>query len=161
VDVIKMINGQRVDSANRLRNVISSMAPGSEAVVTVARQGYPKDLQVQVGEFQASHFGITNPDPRASNSGPKLGMAVESLTPDTAVQLGLEERSGLVVRAVDPAWAAEQAGINIGDVIVEVNRKAVKTASELETLVRSAGDEPIPLLVNRGGRTFFIVVKPG
>ena len=51
-------------------------------------------------------------------------------------------------------------GVNVGDVIVEANRKAVTNVDELRSAVRSTSDRPLLLLVNREGRDLFMAVRP-
>ena len=54
---------------------------------------------------------------------------------------------GLLVQDVEPDGRAADAGIQPGDVIVEVNRKAVANVDDLRAAVRSAADRPLLLLV--------------
>jgi S1-C subfamily serine protease len=64
--------------------------------------------------------------------------------------------SGVAVTAVDPGGRAEEAGLQEGDVLMEVNRARVRNVREFQELLRKAGKSGrILLLVNRGGETFF------
>ncbi len=70
----------------------------------------------------------------------------------TARQLELPAgTTGVVVSNVAPGTRAAEAGLRQGDVIVEVNRQAVADENAYARAVRGAGDEPVLLLVNRGG----------
>ena len=158
-DVILSVNGQKIDSTNRLRNAISSLPPGSDATVAILRDGKSRDVQVKLGEFGAKDQQAAAGADNAAG-GPRLGVSVAPLTPELAAQLGVKETSGLVVREVEPAGAAAQAGITAGDIILQANRQPVKTPSDLQRLVRSAGESPVPLLVNRRGRSFFVIIRP-
>lgn len=60
-----------------------------------------------------------------------FGVAVQDLTPQLATAMGLQERSGAIVAAVDRGSAADDAGIREGDVILAVNGKPVKGASDV------------------------------
>ena len=92
--------------------------------------------------------------------GGQLGITVEPLTPDTAAQLGLRRGTeGVVVTGVEPGGPAAEAGIRLDDVILEVNRKPVKSAAELRDALRSSGARPALLLVSRDGRSLFIAVQ--
>jgi serine protease Do len=64
----------------------------------------------------------------------------------------------VVVTQVRPYSRAAEAGLARGDVIQEVNREPVTNVAAFDRAVRRAGDQPVLLLVNRGGRTLFIVV---
>ena len=67
---------------------------------------------------------------------------------------------GLVITGVNPDSRAAEAGLQEGDVIVEVNRKTVTSVDELRTAVRGASQRPVLLLVEREGQTRFVTVRP-
>jgi serine protease Do len=64
------------------------------------------------------------------------------------------------VTRVDDAGPAADAGLERGDVIVEVNQRAVSSVAELKSAVESAGSRPALLLVNRRGATVYMTVMP-
>ena len=64
-----------------------------------------------------------------------LGVQIQVLTPDIAKALGIEASGGAVVAKVEPGTAADRAGIKAGDVIVEVDGKAIGNASDLRNKV--------------------------
>ena len=85
---------------------------------------------------------------------------MEPLTPDTAAQFGLRRGSeGVVITGVEPNGPAAEAGIRKDDVILEVNRKPVKSAAELREALQASGTRPALLLVYRDGRSLFIAVQ--
>ena len=83
------------------------------------------------------------------------------LTPERAARAGLPKGTrGVLVEQVNPDGRAADAGIQPGDVIVEVNRQPVQTVDELRSAVRRANDRPTLLLVNREGQDLFVTVRP-
>ncbi|MCC7306869.1 MAG: PDZ domain-containing protein, partial [Acidobacteria bacterium] len=91
----------------------------------------------------------------------KLGLSLQPITADAARQLNLPAGTeGLVVTEVDPSGAAAEAGINRGDVIMEINRKPVKSVDDVQSALNTAGDKPILLLVSRGGNVVFLTINP-
>jgi S1-C subfamily serine protease len=66
-----------------------------------------------------------------------------------------------VVTAVDPEGSAAEAGLRRGDVIVEVNRKAVKDVSEFRAALKETKGKSVLFLVRRGENTIFLAVKRG
>jgi serine protease Do len=60
------------------------------------------------------------------------------------------------VEQVDPEGAAAQAGIQTGDVILQVNRQPVTSTDDVRRALQSSGDRPPLLLINRGGQTIFV-----
>src|SRR5204862_269543 len=96
-----------------------------------------------------------------TNDKAALGVSVAPLTPQLAERAGLpRDAHGLLVQDVDPDGRAADAGIQAGDVIQEVNRKAVDSVDDLRSAVRSASNKPALILVHRGDRDLFITVRP-
>ena len=90
----------------------------------------------------------------------QLGLRVRTLTPDD-VQLGLSRNTaGLLVESVDPIGPAAEGGVRSGDVIVKANRQAVRSIEDLRSAMQKSGTQPVLLLINRGGRTKLVAVKP-
>ena len=89
------------------------------------------------------------------------GVQVDELTSDIRQQLGLKPGlKGVVVSGVPDSSPASDAGLQVGDVIVEINRQPVSSVADYDRLIREAGDSSVVLLVNRNGTTVFIVVQP-
>jgi serine protease Do len=65
-------------------------------------------------------------------------------------------KSGLVVADVQSGSPADDAGIEQGDVILEINRQPVKTIEEVKTATAKAKNNSVLLLINRGGQTLFV-----
>lgn len=68
-----------------------------------------------------------------------LGVSGRSVNSDIAKALELDTNHGGFVEQVMPDSAAEKAGINAGDVIIEVNKKVIKSFSELRAKIGSLG----------------------
>jgi len=89
---------------------------------------------------------------RGENSGSSdkaaLGISVE------------KNAKGLVITGVSPDSRAADAGLQEGDVIVEVNRQSVHSVDELRSAVRKTSDRPVLLLVEHDGQTRFVTVRP-
>jgi serine protease Do len=160
-DVILAINETNVDDSNKLRNLIASTQPGTEVTLTISRDGKQQQVRAKLGEF--SPQTARNAAPSGGGGGSEtgtFGMRVMPLTPELAAQLELpRDAQGLVVSDVDPLGVAANAGLRQGDVIQQVNRQSVRTASELKTALDNAGDRPALLLVNRGGSNVFLTLR--
>jgi serine protease Do len=88
-------------------------------------------------------------------------MTVQRLTPQIAESLGLEKTDGVVVSAVDPGSAADEAGIRRGDVILEVDRKSIRSIDEYKKAIAGIRKgKGVLLLVRRGENTLFLALKP-
>ena len=155
-DVILKVNGQPVNSANDLRLRISQTPPGTDVKLQVSRDSKLLDVTVDLGEFPEKEANAT---PGESNGGGLQGVNVQDLSPDLAQQLNLPAGiHGVVVSDVDPASPAA-AELQRGDVIQEVNHKPISNVEQYKQAVSAAGDQPVLLLVDRGGVTQYVVVE--
>jgi Do/DeqQ family serine protease len=151
-DVIKSFNGQPVHDFNALRNRVADATPGSTAPVVVVRDGSEKTLNVKLDEATVSREAREQSG-SGSDDKAALGVAVAPLSPELASRAGLgKDAHGVVVQDVDPDGRAADAGIQSGDIILEVNRQPVQSVDELRTAVRRAAEKPTLLLVRRADR---------
>ena len=166
-DIITAINGEKIEDSNVLRNKVAGTAPGTAIKLTVLRDGKELEMSATLDEFDPKAAKTTadgKDDPNApgpQEQGGKLGLNLQPMTPQIAKQLGLDSDSeGLVVTDVDPNGVAADAGISRGDVILEINRKAVNNVADVKSALDGAADRPILLLINRRGQTIYLTVKP-
>jgi serine protease Do len=160
-DVITAINGDKVADSNALRNRIAGTKPGSTVDLEVVRNGKTESMRATLGALEASRERASRGEQESDGSGfGPTGMAVESLTPDVARELGLSGRKeGVVVRDVNPDGAAASAGLQPGDVISQVNGEAVKTPGELKSALGASGERPALLLVTRENADIFLALR--
>jgi len=161
-DVIEQLNGQKIANSGALQMAISNFTPGTRVQLGILRNGHSQTIDLTLGEFNnkgqvAENEGDAN-GPAAQ--GGKLGLAMQDLTSDVRQQLHLpDDVKGAVIANVRPGSAAEDAGLQAGDVIVSVNRKAVDSASSAVAGVHAipAGQDVLLLVWSRGGESFRVL----
>ena len=158
-DVILAIDGQPVTDSNALRNRIASTKPGSSVAVTIVRDGREQTLNATLGELEATDAGGTMLDKEGERG--SFGLSVEPLTRERARDLDVSVHSGLVVRSVAPDSSASDAGFQPGDVIEQVDGKAVTTVDELRAALDVRIDRPALVLVHRKDQSLFLTLKRG
>jgi serine protease Do len=157
-DIIVEMNGQPIENQNQLRLKVGQMAPGATINMKVLRDGKPMQISMKLGEVPTERE--TASVDRESSSDGLQGGTVESLTPELANQLKLSPQTkGVVVNDISASSKAAVAGLQQGDVIVQVNRQPVTSTSEFSRAVTSVKDGPILLLVNHGGNTRFVAIS--
>lgn len=161
-DVIAGFNGQKIEDSNQFRRLVAQAGPGAAATVMVLRDGQKLDLKVTLAERPAEPAAKSSPQKESPEPEPssRLGLAVQTLTPDIAQQLGyLRNETGVVISEVAPASAADEAGLQRGDVIKEVNRVRLQTAAEFEReMKRFKSGDTAALLIKRGGVSAYVAV---
>lgn len=158
-DVILSFNGTEIPDSNSLRNRVASTEPGSKVTLGVLRDGKTQTIAATLGELAAPRRAANDGTPDGEHG--RYGLAVEPLTPDVARQLGVQNATGLVVSDVAPGSAASDAGIRSGDVIQQVNRRPVKSVTELQEALKESGTRPALVLINRQGSDLYVALKGG
>jgi Do/DeqQ family serine protease len=162
-DVIVALNGQPVLDSNTLRNRIASSPPGTEVTITYVRAGREQTTRAALGELTAANArgDNNNGNDQAPAGTGKLGISVQPLTPEIAQQLRLPPTTqGVVIAALDPTGPAADARLQEGDVIQQVNGQQIRSVSDLASAIDKNGQKPALLLVNRGGNTIYVPVRP-
>jgi serine protease Do len=151
-----------VNSANDLRLMISGMAPGTTANLTIWRDNRTEDVKVTLTELETQNAQAGQSE--GNGSGTMAGVRVQALTPDMTQDLGVPSGThGVVITSVDPSSPAAAAGLDRGVVIQEVNHKPVTNTEEYNAAVSAAGDRPVLLLImipNSDGAQNYVVVEP-
>ena len=158
-DIVIRVDNDRVADSRGLQLAVGEMKPGRNVRLTVIRDGmersYPLTLGEQPGERNSSALAA----PSSSSRKTLDGVSVEPLTESTASQYGVPRSArGLVVRRVDPESAAAEAGLQPGDVILEVNRQTVAGVDDLARQIDGGTTDSTLLLVSRDGRTRYVVI---
>jgi serine protease Do len=159
-DVILRMDGKPIQDSRALQLSIGQMQPGRAVQLALMRDGRERELSVTLGEQPKEPSRAESSRDSKSSASPLLdGIDVAVLTPEIARQLGLSTGTqGIAVTGVDPGSVAQEAGLERGDVILEVNRRPVLSIEQFEQLVEAANNQPIILFVNRAGRTTYMVV---
>jgi serine protease Do len=164
-DIITAINGEKMDDSNVLRNKVAGTLPGTEIRLTVLRDRSQLELTAVLDEYNVEGGPAGNQNeggegPRVEPQGGKLGLSLQPVTPQVAKQLNIEGGEGLVVTDVDQAGPAAEAGIARGDVVLEINRQAVKSVEDVQAALDRAANRPVLLLLARRGGTIYLTVSP-
>lgn len=165
-DVITAVNGEPVTDVNAFRLEVAGFAPGTVVHLKISRNGQNVDVPVTLGdatpalEAENGQGGAERNVPGGGEKGAMRGVSVQTLTPDLRQQLQLPENTvGVAITNVDDDSPAAQAGLQQGDVIVQVNHRPVNNVADFNRAVREgASRESTLLLVKRGEGTQFVVV---
>ncbi len=160
-DIISKFDGKDVENSTQLRTMVAQKKPGTVVTVTLLRDGKEKEVKVKLGERPTERSAETpQPTEPEEQTYKKLGLSVQDLTPDIANQLGYRNEQGVLIADVAGGSSAEDAGLQRGDLIQEVNRIKVTSVKEFKTPIEElkSGDSAA-LLVRRGQNTFFVAIQ--
>ena len=140
-DVIQSVDGRDVTSSDELIRDVSGRAPGSMARLHVVRDGREMDVLVKLAERPAGDAASENETPvkPADSTLSPLGLHVRDVDALTARRYGLPgDLGGVLVARIDPASIAQAARVRRGMVILEINRRRVRSAAEYERAIAQA-----------------------
>ena len=158
-DVLRELNGKKIENSSALQVAVSEMQPGNTIDLGILRDGKPQTIKVTVGEFHKNGEEVAGNNSGNQQRG-KLGLAVANLTPDLRQQFNIPAQvKGAAIENVRPASPADDAGLAPGDVILEVDRHTVENADSFVSQVHAApaGKDILLLVWSHGGASYRVV----
>ena len=157
-DIVLSFNGHPVDDEHELPALVAQTPINQKVPVEVVRNGKHMTLEVTIGERKEPQVASA----KAETPGGNWGMQVGDITPEIAQRFHLEGTKGVVIQKVAPDSPSADAGLQPGDVVLEINHDKVGAVSEFVAKAKEAqtGKKPALLLVQRGGATLYTVIKP-
>jgi len=163
-DVVVGLNGKPVNDNSQLTRDVGVIPPGNTVKLEVIREGKPRTVEVKLAERPDEREQTGRTPSRSSGEkeqGDLLGLSVQDVTPQLARRSQLDASTkGAVVVDVAPESPAADAGLEPGDVVVEVNRRPVNSAADYRNAVKSVkkGDTTL-VRVKHGQATQYIPVR--
>ncbi len=160
-DVVVRFDGKDVVEAGRLRNLIGSAPIGSKFRLEIIREGRPEQIELVIQEGPRERIRKSSSASRAFLAGhPLAGLLVDEVTPAVARQLGLEAVAGVLIAGIDEGSLAEAAGLNPGDLILEVNHQPVEDLVAYQRIVEPIKAKDLTLLmINRQGMVLYVPIE--
>jgi len=154
-DVILSFNKKQILDSSDLPPLVGRVPVGSKARVEILRNGREKTLYVTIEQLpsESQPIAAAKTEPTSSN---RMGVEVIDLDAESLKALG----RGVLVRKVIPGSPAEQSGLAVGDVLLQLDRKNVNNVADFRKKVAKLPiGRMIPVLVHRQGADQFIVMK--
>jgi len=160
-DVIALLNGQKIVNGSALQVAVSEMAPGTKITLGILRDGKLETLNLTVGQFHGNTEVAENGGEDGQPNG-KIGIEIGNLTAEARQQFNVPEQvHGVLVQNVRSGSPADDAGLQPGDVILEVNRKPAESASQFASAVHQDKDgKELLMLVWSKGNSSYRTIHP-
>lgn len=150
-DVVIRFNGQPVVEASDLPHIVGLLSAGKEVDATIIRRGKERKLSVEIGARPGD--GAVAP-----GGGDVLGLEVGELDAGA-----LEKRrllGGVVVVKVFPDSAATEAGLQVGDALVQLGYQTLNDVADYEAVLKQLPvGTPVALRFFRRGRSIFRTIE--
>jgi serine protease Do len=135
-DVIKTMNGKKVNSYANFRTSVATSNPGDKITLGIVRDGKNIELEVTLGELPNEMAMNDQQQSQERNLRKALGFHVQNLTPEIAEQLELNaNQEGVIVTEISRGSNAYRQGLRRGYVITEVNRKPISDVSDFNQIM--------------------------
>jgi serine protease Do len=155
-DVITGFDNKPVKDARDLAMGVAETPAGKTVGVTLWRDNHSRTVDVTVRTQDETKVASAAP----GESGGRVGLSLEPLTPDVRGQLNLPANaSGVLVGEVTPGSPAEESGVQRGDIIVRVAKNEVRSPDQVVSAIRAAQQQKkqaLSLLVMRDGVTSYL-----
>ncbi len=155
-DVIIEFDGKGIKSRFDLPPVVGMTPPETDVSLKVFRDGKIKTLQASLDALQGNQVA-SNSQGNDDTYGKGLGFTVANLNEQDEQRSG--ESTGVIVKTIDEA-DVRRAQLAVGDVIKKVGKTTIENLKQFKAAIADLeSDEPIVLLISRGGGNRFIVIE--
>jgi len=156
-DVITKFNGQSVTDAGQLQMEVGQKRPGDTIQLELVRDGKTVNSSVTLEAMGAAKGDATAATEHGKG---RWGLSLGELEQGVRDQLQVPtDVHGAVVEDVQPGSPADNAGLQKGDVIMEVNRHSQQSADEVAKALSNVpkGQDALVLVWSNGGNTFRVL----
>jgi serine protease Do len=151
-DIVVAFDGKPVRDGMAFRNMVAAIDPGEKVDIEIIRDGAKKRMKVEIGEQESGEVAADREEPE-SVSPLFAGVSLEVVEDFHRRRFELSrDLEGLIVTEVEPASNAAEGGLAAGDVIVEINRRNVRSIDEFYGILERSRKDKVLLLVYRPGR---------
>jgi serine protease Do len=150
-DVIVRFGDEPIERMRQLPRAVARTAPGTKVEIELVREGKHLKKAIEVAKLEEEQA--------KAERGPQGAPSDDQGS--TAFGFDITDgEGGAQITNVYPGGPAERAGLQVGDVIEEVDRAPVSGARDAENKLREAGDKAL-LAIQREGGALLVVVKRG
>lgn len=175
-DIFLELNGRKITASRQLRNLVGTLTPGTPIQALVWRDGREQEVEIILDDRDDARSQTVVAADDGKNKGdqttrrrPPLRLAIEvrTLNTYTARQFGYQQKDirqgGVIIVEVKPGGLGQRIGLQVGDIVVSVNGRPVRTVRQLKAIIDQAdpskGDIELKIR-NRQGEQIRIIKDP-
>jgi serine protease Do len=156
-DIILEVNNQKVETSRQLTSMIANLKVGEVAKVEVFRDRKIKTFSIKLAKRDDTKLRARS-GPQQREEDDELGIRVAELTADIAQQFNIEDMTGVVVVGVATDSKGAEAGIQMGDIIKEINHRLIESIDDYKTALQKLKDgESVNLFIWRRNAGFLVI----
>ncbi len=156
-DVVLTLNGKEIRDPSEMKFRMATVPLGEKAAIEAYKNG-------RKGQYMVTAIAPPDEPPRAETrlegAHPLNGASIANLNPAVAVELGLRtsEEKGVVVLKV-PRGSYATRVVDPGDIVLEINGKAIKNIGDAEKALRKKPAAGWSLVIRSQGRIRKLLVR--
>lgn len=163
-DIIVAVNGLKIQSPKDVQNEVIKKKIGEEVVFDVLREGKPLKIGIKTKELPSETVKPPPPappeTPRRERKEDGIGLTVQPLNKVPLEQFDVKDVQGVFVSGTDMGGPADAAGLQHGDIIMELNRKPVQSVEQFKEVAAKADlKQGVLIFFNRQGTVSYALVK--
>ena len=165
-DVIIALNEEEVLNPKEFSRKIAETSPGQKIKLDIWRNSQVTRFDLIVEKMPEENKHIAKQQTNLilpQNNLNELGLELEELTPELIDKYQFsEDANGVIVKTVLSGSDAEAKGLRSGDLITQMDKKAIFDLNDVKTYIEEAKKEnnrPVLLLINNNNLPHFAAVR--
>ena len=151
-DVILGIDKKIINDSRDLLMAVASLPVGAKTSIKIWRDGRELVRTVVVAE-RKDKKDAEEPD----STSEIVGMTVQEMTPEMTKHFKLPAKTGVIITSIAADGIAENAGLRVRDIILEVNRKAITSLEDYVSIMSRKTEDGMYLFRIKRNDSFFYV----
>ena len=148
-DIITTINNTPITQASQVKTTISLLRVGSQAKLSIIREGKEKTLVAQVTDVKQHEQKMQANNPFL------FGLALKNFEQDSPLHGNVV---GVQVIGASENSAGWRAGLRPGDVIISANKTTIKVVPDLQKVARSSKEKLLVQVLRGPGALYLLIV---
>jgi serine protease Do len=155
-DIILEVNDHKIETSRQLTAMIADLKVGEAAKVDVFRNGKLKTFHIKLAKRDDQRMASRS-TPREREE-EKFGIRVAKLTPEIIQRFGIGDTTGVIVINVESDGKGAEAGVQMGDIIKEINHRIIESVKDYTTAMdKIKDDESVNLFIWRKNAGFMVI----
>jgi serine protease Do len=156
-DIILAVNDQKIETSRQLTGMIAGLKVGEVAHVEVFRNGNTKNFAIKLAKRDDKRLASRSA-PEEPEEEEELGIRVADLTEELTQQFNIDDMTGVVVIGVASGSKGSEAGVQMGDIIKEINHQVVESVKDYKTGVQKLkSGEDVNMFIWRRNAGFLVI----
>jgi len=155
-DIILEVNDHKIETSRQLTAMIADLKVGEDAKVDVFRNGKIKTFHIKLAKRDDQR--LTSRSTPKEREVEKFGIRVAELTPEITQRFGIDDITGVIVINVESDGKGAEAGVQMGDIIKEINHRIIESVEDYTAAMdKIKDDESVNLFIWRKNAGFMVI----